>query len=386
MLKIAIITGAFPHPRFPQGGAFVLNVAKGLSEAGASVHVLALVSLTHLYLKKKKQKFTLDIPKSVAVRYVNYISFSNYKLLGISTSEFGHKLAKLRLAPSLSKAIRDSQSVDILYGKFLMGGGRIAAEFSKKYNIPAVADLGESKLLDKLSHKEISLAEKVVAKLSGAICVSPRLAREVQQLGMDPSRILMLPNGVDTNKFKPLNKENSRIKLGIALDKKIIIFVGQFIDRKGPNRLLDAVEKLPEGYFCIFLGEGTIKLKSDRIIFQGRVPHQDLNLWLNCADVFCLPTLAEGSCNAIEEARAVGLPIVTSNISDITDFSSSRFYTLIDPLNIDDIAKGILKVLNSGFKQTESDPPLTLQERSQKIYDWLGTITARSQAPDDASI
>src|SRR5690554_2212671 len=144
MLKIAIITGAFPHPRFPQGGAFVLNVAKGLSEAGASVHVLALVSLTHLYLKKKKQKFTLDIPKSVAVRYVNYISFSNYKLLGISTSEFGHKLAKLRLAPSLSKAIRDSQSVDILYGKFLMGGGRIAAEFSKNYNIPAVADLGES--------------------------------------------------------------------------------------------------------------------------------------------------------------------------------------------------------------------------------------------------
>jgi len=83
-----------------------------------------------------------------------------------------------------------------------------------------------------------------------------------------------------------------------------------------------------------------------------------------------LPTLAEGSCNAIEEARAVGLSIVTSNITDITDFDSSQEYTLVDPLNIDEISEGIHQACMKGRPRYRYKP-LSNSKRSKMIVEWL---------------
>jgi len=113
--------------------------------------------------------------------------------------------------------------------------------------------------------------------LKGAVCVSPRLVKEITQLGMNPEQILMLPNGIDTKKFYPTSIKQERKRLGLPLNKKIVVFVGHFIHRKGPVRVLQAIEKLPKEYCGVFLGEGSIALQSDRVLFKGCVTNDELN-------------------------------------------------------------------------------------------------------------
>lgn len=369
-MKISIVTHNFPHPKFPQSGAFVNKLAHGLNEAGGCITVYSLVSKTHLLIRRASQEVSININEDIIVRYVNYVSFSNKRILGFSSAEIGLKIAFHRLNKCFNQDINTDSIPDVLYGKFLFAGGRHVALLSQRYGIPAVADLGESTLLERLNSRELNKARDIIRHLCGVVCVSPRLASEAIQLGMKPERILVAPNGIDMDKFFPISKGEAREVLGLPKDKKIILFVGHFIDRKGPDRVLDAIELLTKDYCGVFLGEGKIELSSTRVLFKGRVPNEQLNLWLNAADVFCLPTLAEGSCNAIEEARAVGLPIVTSNIPDITDFESSKEYILVNPLDIKEISSAIHKAANMG-PINYKNLPLCNKVRSAIIMDWL---------------
>lgn len=373
-MKIAVISDNFPHPLFPQSGAFLLNLVNGWANAQTGITVYALVSATHLWLRKRGQAAVqLAFHDNVEVRYLRYLSFGRYRVFGFNTADLNFMLAHRVIVGAFEKGLSLDEAPDVLYGKFLMSGGRHAAELGQKYGIPAFADCGESVLLENLSGGRLSEARAIIDQLSGIVCVSPRLRREVIQLGMDPARVLMIPNAVDATKFFPLDKKTVRDQLGLPHDVKIVIFVGHFVHRKGPDRLLQAMDSLPPDYRCVLLGEGVMRLAGSRTLFTGRVPNDKLNQWLNAADVFCLPTLAEGSCNAIEEAMAVGLPIVTSNIPDITDFDNSKAYILVDPLSVTAIRNGIEQAVSNG-NGTFEPPSFDISQRSKRILKWIQDI------------
>ena len=108
------------------------------------------------------------------------------------------------------------------------------------------------------------------------------------------------------------------------------------------------------------------------------VPHDELFYYLNAADFFVLPTLAEGCCNAIVEAMACGLPIVSSNLpfnDDILDESNS---IRIDPLNVGELTdamrklmheKELCKTLSEGSLVRSNS--LDIEERAKKIYRFI---------------
>ena len=58
------------------------------------------------------------------------------------------------------------------------------------------------------------------------------------------SKIHYIPNGVDTNRFKPIDRKECRARLGLPTDEKIAIFVGHFIERKGIHNVLKAIKQL----------------------------------------------------------------------------------------------------------------------------------------------
>ena len=70
---------------------------------------------------------------------------------------------------------------------------------------------------------------------------------------------------------------------------------------------MKAVDGL-SGVGLVMLGGPADVYRSQNILFSGRVPHAEVVTWLSAADVFALPTLSEGSCNAVIEAMACGLP------------------------------------------------------------------------------
>ena len=98
---------------------------------------------------------------------------------------------------------------------------------------------------------------------------------------------------------------------------------------------------------AMFIGAGPQVPDYKQIIHQGIVDHSVLPDYLNCADVFVLPTINEGCSNSIIEAMACGLPIISSDMSFNHDILDDKNSLLIDPRNIGEIAKAIRMIKTS---------------------------------------
>ena len=170
-----------------------------------------------------------------------------------------------------------------------------------------------------------------------------------------------------------------RAKYSFGKDDFIVAFVGQWNSRKGVQRLSDALSKLNNPNIkAIFMGKGAEVPTYQFTIFQGTVNHDILPEYLACADIFALPTINEGCCNAVIEAMACGLPIVSSNMEFNWDVLNNTNSIMFDPMNIDEIAIAIKKLyedktlresLSKGAIATTKD--LTISARADKILNFI---------------
>ncbi len=153
------------------------------------------------------------------------------------------------------------------------------------------------------------------------------------ELGIPEKKIAVVPNGIDIKKFKPRNKWPIRKRLGISKEKKIILFVGWLIPRKGCGYLLKAmpfVIKQNKNIGLIIIGEGILEknLKDlagklqimDYVAFIGSKPPNEIPFWMNAADILVLPSLSEGRPNVVGEALASGLPVIATDVNGTPDF------------------------------------------------------------------
>lgn len=363
-MKITIITPNYPSPYAPERGAFVEQLVTEWNESGCNVSVINPQSLTnHLRGRIRGGHSVPRANKSVCAP--RYVSLSNKRIGPIQT-------VSIARAGFVSAAVRSQKTIgcpDLFYGKFLFMGGAAASVLGEKYERPAFVDLGESRLLETMSERERLKAAKILRCLTGVVCVSDRLKREAIELGVPPHRILVAPNAADPDRFKPIDQRECRRLLGLPLHKKIIAFTGHFIERKGPLRVLAALKAMRrDDVVGVFMGQGPQLPIDDLVVHAAPVRNADLPYWLNAADVFALPTLAEGHCNAINEAISVGLPVATSDIPDIRmQVEGYPNVELIDPMDIEQLAQAIGKSLSVRPRVS----PWMDYRRSETVLEWI---------------
>lgn len=128
--------------------------------------------------------------------------------------------------------------------------------------------------------------------------------------GVLPSRIVLCPYGVDTDRFRPAVKVDDR--------PFQILFVGQISQRKGIKYLLEAFKdlRLEKAELVLMGGVGGsgegLKLYGGLFRHIRHVPYSELPQYYQSADIFVYPSLHEGSALAIYEALASGLPVITT--------------------------------------------------------------------------
>jgi len=250
-------------------------------------------------------------------------------------------------------------------------------EYSKKNNLPLFVASGESEIDFEYNKKTIDFCKYI----SGVICVSSKNKEESISLGLtSEKKCLVAPNAINNKLFKKITKSECRDKLGMPQDAFIIAFAGWFIERKGSKRVSQAISLINEGprVYSIFIGEGTEEPDCPSILFKGKVQHDKMPIYLNAADVFVLPTLHEGCCNAIVEAMACGLPIISSDLSFNKDICDETNSILINPKDIEAIKNAIIQLrdkkdvrerLSKGsLKKAES---LTIEKRAANIIDFI---------------
>lgn len=159
----------------------------------------------------------------------------------------------------------------------------------------------------------------------------------VKHIGVQPKKITVIPNGIDIDYFDSIMPDPKlRESLGIKPDDLVIICVANLHINKGHRYLLEAFETLhspnnetipaskPLNLKLLIVGDGEEKENllrqienyhsKEHTLFLGR--RTDVPQLLKISNLFVLPTLFEGQSNAIMEAMASGLPVITTDIPE----------------------------------------------------------------------
>jgi glycosyltransferase involved in cell wall biosynthesis len=183
------------------------------------------------------------------------------------------------------------------------------------------------------------------------VCPSQWLAdcvRNSQILGNQ--KVEVIPNGIDTTHFKPIDKTSARHAFNLPQDKKLVLFGafgGTEDPRKGFTYLRDALKLLPEASdieLVVFGSEQPEQLDVNLPVHQiGRLQdHVSMVLLYSACDVFVLPSLQDNLPNTLIESLACGTPCIafdTGGISDIIQHQQNGY--LAQFKDTGDLAKGI---------------------------------------------
>lgn len=160
---------------------------------------------------------------------------------------------------------------------------------------------------------------------SHIVAIARQGKAEIERLyGTPPSRVSVVYNGVDLQRFHPDHRRRlgppTRRSLGAAADSWVILFVGSGFERKGLALLLEAVARLDDPRCRLVVsGKGNARPYQEiagRLGLSGRVswlgPRRDVEHLYSAADVVALPALYEPFGNVHLEALACGVPVLAS--------------------------------------------------------------------------
>ena len=145
---------------------------------------------------------------------------------------------------------------------------------------------------------------------------------EFLSLGVDSSRILVIPGGVNFKKYQiKKSKEELKNKYKVA-NKKVLLYVGRIHATKGLQHVFEAIKNINIKFFIVGRDAGyeeTLKVKAkelkieDKIRFFGGVDEKELIEIYNSSDIFVLYSDWEGFGLVVVEAMAAGCPVIGSN-------------------------------------------------------------------------
>jgi glycosyltransferase involved in cell wall biosynthesis len=188
-----------------------------------------------------------------------------------------------------------------------------------------------------------AVLSQAAARNADAVVVRSEGLRRALLFGHDRRRATVIPAGVDTHLFRPLDRAEARRAVGWDPGASVVLFAGSRHRRvKRFDRAAAAVERLR--------GQGVeVRLESLEEVPPDRVPH-----YFNAADCVVLTSQHEGSPNAVKEAVACGCPVVAAPVGDVSEVllgvTPSR---VVDP-DPERLAAALQEVL--GAKQRSNGP------------------------------
>lgn len=166
--------------------------------------------------------------------------------------------------------------------------------------------------------------------------------------------IIVMANGVDTNVFYPIKKQN------IEVETHKIICVSRLDDKKGLEyaiqSMVDILKLYPDATLKI-IGDGYYRQTLEQLVrtlnltnsvhFMGLIPNNEIPNELRASDIFLLPSLHEGFALTLLEAMACGLPIVSTPVGSVPEIMNVWENGIMVPLkDPDQIAKAIITIFN----------------------------------------
>lgn len=357
-MKICIVPSSYPNED-GVGNTFVEQLVNEFVRMGNECVVITpintFISKSDAAKYKEYEEKLIDGKYRIPV-YRPRVHCRNIPLFPVSISRY-------MIQRAIENVIKQNNlEFDCFYSHFFSSALQVW-HYAHKYNIPLFVATGESKIRSHFQAPCLGFSlKKFRQDTNGVICVSTKNLEECIGLKYaDADKCKVFPNGANLREYKKLDKAECRKSLNIPENDFIISVVGEISERKGQTRIIAALDSLKNNNIkLMIIGKGDLLPERDYIIHNGKVSHSQLPVYLNASDVFVLPTLREGCCNAIVEAMACGLPIISSDRKFNHDILDSTNSIMVDPMDSDEIAKAINELfLDNKKRQSLSDGALT---------------------------
>jgi len=229
----------------------------------------------------------------------------------------------------------------------------------------------------------LALERRVFARTPRIVAIAEAGRREIEALyGVAPSRIAVVYNGVDLERFHPENRpryrEAARSEAGIAAGAFTVLFVGSGFARKGLPTAIEAFAAFSDrGSRLVVLGKGdageyrslTSRLGiGERLVWLGA--RADPERWYAGADIVVLPSRYEPFGNVHLEALASGLPVVASARAGGAEVIAEGINgAVVEPTD----ARAVTSALER-FRERQADDVIEAARRSAEPYTYTAQV------------
>lgn len=335
-MRVALVIERF-EPRAGGVEAVAWNVAGALARAGTEVHVIARRAVRHPAVTLHPVRApTFWQPLRVA-------AFSRAAARAAAAGRFDvvHTFSRTR-----------RQHV------FRAGGGSHADYLERRHGSAGAAlrrPLPRHAVLLAMERRVFADARQVIQ------CNSEMVRREIAaRHGVPAERLVVIPNGVDLERFHPEHRAASgrRLREAFALGGGLVWLVaGSGFERKGVDTAMAALARGPAGPELWVAGRDAVgpwRRRAERLGVAGRVrflgPRDDMEDVYAAADALVLPTRYDAFANVCLEAAASGRPVVTSAANGAADLLRDAGFVVEDPGDVEGFVGALARLADPAVR------------------------------------
>lgn len=297
---------------------------------------------------------------------------------------------EIYFSPLIFKALKKLQ-YDVVHAhtpRKLPAESVAAFKLLRKRNMPFIVSIrlinvSLPSLLRGISDTYRKTIERMMFHLADKIAVQTLSNRRllIEQCGVNQDKIVIIPNGVDTETFDPgtvpLLAKHSEVE-----GKHVIISAGRLTSQKGFEYLIKALPSIKaelSDVVIAFAGSGPLKESlvrlardlgvDDSVMFIGNVSHDEMPAFLASGDVFVLPSLSESFPNIMLEAMAMQRAMVATRVGVIPETLEDGYTaSLVNPGNPHELSKSILALLSDDSLRRKMG--YNARDLVEKEYSW----------------
>lgn len=357
--RILFYTPIFP-PQYSGATFQAISLARRLRESGHEITFLCLRD------SDKRRPFrAYDQTEHEGFRVIE-VPISDYREPYTLTKHAELVLRLTLVLFSLRRAfdIIHSHNFQFPYASLGVAGRLLGKRTCCKITMSADLDY------EKIGRASGTLYSVMTRTFHRVIAISSEIAATLQQNGFPESTIVSIPNGVDTDRFHPVDQDAKReLKKRFGHeDRPVVLFLGGITYRKGVDDLMAiwkrVADRNPETLLLLLgprsLDEGAtgdaycydeaLRYVRDNnlegcVRFMGRV--EDVRPHLQCADMLVLPSKLEGMPNVVLEAMACGTPCVVNRVSGVTDIVTPGRNGEIVDFDNEQFSRAVITLLDS---------------------------------------